>query len=445
MERERVLILGAAGRDFHNFNLFFKDNERYEVVGFTAAQIPKISGRLYPPELSGPLYPEGIPIMMEEDLEKIITEYGVHQVILSYSDLSHLDVMHLASRTLAVGADFRLMGPNRTMLHSTKPVIAVCAVRTGCGKSQTSRYVSKVLRDAGKRVVAIRHPMPYGDLNKQRVERIASYEDLEKHDCTIEEREEYESHIQQGTVVFAGVDYGEILKEAEGEADVIIWDGGNNDLPFFKPDLWITVADPLRPGHEVQYHPGETNFLMADVLVVNKAKSATPEALWQVEKRAREMNPEAIVVVADSQVEVDDPAAVKGKRVLLVEDGPTLTHGGMPFGAGKVAAEEYGAKEIVDPRPYALGSIKECFMKYPTIGELLPAMGYYPEQIKELEDTINTTDCDLVLIATPIDLGRIVKINKPTARVFYELKDLRKPTLAESVEGFLAKMEKTDP
>ena len=438
MSKKRVLILGAAGRDFHNFNLFFKDNEDYEVVGFTATQIPKIHDRRYPPELSGRLYPDGVPVFRETELEALIAEHGIDEVMLAYSDLSYQTVMTLASRSLAAGADFRLQSPDATMLESSKPVVAVCAVRTGCGKSQTARYVSGVLREAGLTTVAIRHPMPYGDLAKQAVQRFATYEDLAAHDCTIEEREEYESHIACGNVVYAGVDYAAILAEAEKEADVIIWDGGNNDLPFIKPGLWITVADPLRPGHELSYYPGGVNFRRADVILINKANTADSSAVSDLATRAHRANPTATVLTGASVVTVEDPDAIKGKRVLLVEDGPTLTHGEMPYGAGKVAADKYGAGEIVDPRPFAVGSIKACYDKYKTIGALVPAMGYYGEQIANLEATINNADCDLVLIATPIDLGKLITINKPSLKVTYELEDMGEVTLASLVKGFIA-------
>ena len=441
-KKERVLILGAAGRDFHNFNLFFRDNDRYEVVGFTATQIPRIAGRIYPPELSGSLYPEGIPIYEESNFEDLVRDHRVDQVILAYSDLKHLTVMHLASRAMASGADFRLLGSKSTMLEADVPVIAVCAVRTGCGKSQTSRYLSRLLKEMGKTVVAIRHPMPYGDLLDQRVERFATHEDLDNSHCTIEEREEYEAHLDQGFVVYAGVDYQEILAQAQAEADVIIWDGGNNDLPFIRPDLWITLVDPLRPGHEMLYHPGEVNFRRADVILINKANTAVPEVVDGQKETVRLENPEARIVVAASEVVVDDPSVVAGKKVLLVEDGPTLTHGEMPFGAGKVAAERYGAGEIVDPRPYAVGSIRECFETYESLGDLIPAVGYYPQQIRDLEETINATECDLVLISTPIDLGKIIKINKPSVRVRYELEDMGDPTLRAIVREFVEGLDR---
>ncbi len=441
MRRERVLILGAAGRDFHNFNLYFRDNEQYEVVGFTATQIPKIDGRRYPAELAGKLYPEGLPIFKEGDMEKIIGEHKVDEVILAYSDLNYVTVMNLASRALSAGADFRIINPDDTLLQSSKPVIAVCAVRTGCGKSQTSRYVSKVLQAAGLKTVAIRHPMPYGDLAKQAVQRFATYEDLAAHECTIEEREEYEAYVVAGNVIYAGVDYGAILKQAEQEADVIVWDGGNNDMPFIRPDLWITVADPLRPGHELSYFPGEVNFRRADVILVNKANTAEPDVVEDLCQRAAAINPTADVLVGASTVTVEGGEAVKGKRVLLIEDGPTLTHGEMPYGAGKVAAEKYGAKVIVDPRPFAVGSIKACYEKFPTLGDLVPAMGYYDEQIAELEQTINAADADLVLIATPIDLGQLITINKPALRVTYALEDMGDTSLSAVVNNFLSQTD----
>lgn len=438
MHRERILILGAAGRDFHNFNVFFRDNAAYEVVGFTAAQIPKIDGRRYPKELSGKLYPEGLDIYPEADLERLIRDLNVERAIFAYSDLSNEQVMHLGSRVMAAGADYTVMGLRRTMLKSSKPVVAICAVRTGCGKSQTTRYVARLLKEAGKKVVAVRHPMPYGDLAKQRVERLATYEDLAAYDCTIEEREEYESHIDEGTVVFAGVDYEAILREAEKEADVILWDGGNNDTPFYAPDLWITVADPLRPGHEVSYFPGETNFRAADIIVVNKANTARAADVASVLDNAKKLNPKASALCAASEVVVDKPELIGGKRVLVVEDGPTITHGGMPYGAGKVAAEKFGATALVDGRPFAKGSIRETYEKYPHIGALLPAMGYYPEQVRELEETINASDADVVLIGTPFDLARLIHIDKPTVKVGYELADMGGRTLADEVKARLS-------
>lgn len=419
----RVLILGAAGRDFHDFNVFWKHRPRYRVVAFTAAQIPDIAGRTYPPELAGERYPKGIPIEPEERLVELIAEHGIDQVAMAYSDLPHAEVMHKAAIVNAAGADFRIMGHKHTMLKSTKPVIAVCAVRTGCGKSQTSRAVSSILKSMGKRVAAVRHPMPYGDLTKQICQRFAKLEDLDLHDCTIEEREEYEPHIRAGNVVFAGVDYERILHEAEKEADVILWDGGNNDLSFYKPNLYVVVADPHRPGHEVGYYPGETNTRMADVVVINKVGTAKPEDVQTVERNVRRVNPKARILLAKSPVTVDDPSAIKGKRVLVVEDGPTLTHGEMTYGAGHIAARHHGAAEIVDPRPFAVGSIRTTFEKYPHVTEVLPAMGYGSKQMSELEQTINAAACDLVLIGTPIDLGSLLEINKPSQRVRYELGD----------------------
>ena len=436
---EKILILGAAGRDFHNFNTAYRHRGDVRVVAFTATQIPKISGRRYPPALAGPLYPEGIPILPEDQLEAIIAREGITQVVMSYSDLLHQDVMTLASRAMAAGADFQMLGTARTFLKSKVPVIAVCAVRTGCGKSQSSRYVADVLHSWGLRTVAVRHPMPYGNLLEQAVQRLASYEDLEKADCTIEEREEYESHIDQGTVVYAGVDYGAIIEQAEREADVIIWDGGNNDMPFVKPDLWITVADPFRPDHGRTYYPGAVNFRAADVVVINKVSDAPVEDVRTVARMALEDNPKAVVVRAASAVHVSDPELVKGKRVLLVEDGPTLTHGGMAFGVAKVAAERFGAYEIVDPRPYASGSIHDIYDKYSHLGAVLPAMGYYPEQMAELEATIKATPCDLVLVGTPFDLPRLINIDKPALRVTYELEDLGQPTLGKELDTFLTK------
>jgi predicted GTPase len=446
MSEERVLILGAAGRDFHNFNVFFRNNPAYRVVGFTATQIPGIEGRLYPPELSGPLYPEGLTIESEAEMVRIIKERKVDQVVFAYSDVLHEHVMHLASQANAAGADFRLLGLDRTMITAKVPVIAVCAVRTGCGKSQTSRYVATRLKAAGKRVVVVRHPMPYGeDLAAQTVQRFASYEDLEKHKCTIEEREEYETHIEMGTVVYAGVDYAKILERAQAETDILIWDGGNNDTPFYRPDLWITVTDPLRPGHELSYHPGEINLRGADVIVINKVTVARPEDVETVARNAVKRNPQAEVIRAESRLSVDDEAMVRGKRVLTVEDGPTVTHGGMPFGAAKMAAEQFGAKVVVDPRPYAGGSIRDTFRKYPHLGTALPAMGYSTEQVEELEKTINAVDCDTVLFATPIDLGRLLNINKPAVRVRYELADLKPSSLGDVLDRFLAKLESPDP
>ncbi len=431
MKPIRVIIMGAAGRDFHNFNTYFRGNDRYEVVAFTATQIPNIDGRRYPPELAGDLYPAGVPIYPESDLPRLIVEEAVDQVVFSYSDVPHTYVMHRASLVLSLGADFRLMGGRVTMLRSSKPVVAVCAVRTGCGKSQTTRHVCDVLQAMGKRVVAVRHPMPYGDLVKQAVQRFASYEDLDRHECTIEEREEYEPHIDRGLVVYAGVDYEAILRQAEQEADVVVWDGGNNDLPFYKPDLWITVADPHRAGHEVAYYPGESNFRAADVIVINKMDTADYANVRTIYTNAAEVNPDAVVVEAASPLFVDRPERIRGKRVLVIEDGPTLTHGEMAFGAAYVAAQRFGASEIVDPRPYAVASIAATYAKYPTTGAVLPAMGYGDKQIRDLEETINRTPCDLVIVGTPIDLTRLLKIEHPMERVRYELQVIGQPTIEE--------------
>jgi predicted GTPase len=426
--------MGAAGRDFHNFNVFFRNRERYEVVAFTATQIPNIEGRVYPPGLAGPLYPQGIPIYPEEDLEQLIVEQKIDQVVFAYSDVSHEYVMHKASRVLAAGADYRLMGARHTMLDSTKPVIAVCAVRTGSGKSQTTRRVADVLQELGKKVVVIRHPMPYGDLVAQTCQRFADYADMDDHHCTIEEREEYEPHIDRGVVVYAGVDYEQILRQAEKEADVILWDGGNNDLPFYRPDLHIVVVDPHRAGHELRYHPGEANLRMADVVVINKIDTADLANIAAVRGNVIDVNPQAVIVEAASPITVSEPQAIRGKRVLVVEDGPTLTHGGMAYGAGVVAARRFGAADIIDPRPYAVRSIKATFAKYPTIGALLPAMGYSEEQIRDLEETIANTPADLVLIGTPIDLRRVVEIKHPSQRVLYELQEIGRPTLREILQ-----------
>lgn len=437
MSRQRVIIMGAAGRDFHNFNVFFRNNSGYEVVAFTATQIPNIEGRKYPKELAGDLYPEGIPIYPESELTDLIRKYSVDLVVFSYSDVSHEYVMHKASEAMAAGANFMVMSARHTMLKSSKPVVAVCAVRTGCGKSQTTRRVSQILREAGKKVVVIRHPMPYGDLNAQRVQRFATLEDMDKHRCTIEEREEYEPHINLGNVVYAGVDYGDILREAEKEADIILWDGGNNDMPFYMPDLMITVVDPHRPGHELTYYPGEANLRMADIVVINKEDSADWENIQRVRESIQKVNPGARIVDAVSPIFVEDPSLVTGKRVLVVEDGPTLTHGEMTYGAGVVAAKKLSAAEIVDPRPYLVDSIAETFEKYPFIGTLLPAMGYGEEQIQDLEETINRVECDSVVIATPIDLRRIVKLNKPATRVRYELQEIGEPNLQQLLTDFL--------
>ncbi len=429
MEKIRVIIMGAAGRDFHNFNTYFRDNERYEVVAFTATQIPNIEGRVYPAELAGKLYPQGIPIYPESELERLIKEHAVDQVVFAYSDVSHEYVMHKAATAVAAGADFRLMGGKATMLKSTKPVVAVTAVRTGSGKSQTTRYICNLLQAMGKKVVAIRHPMPYGDLVAQAVQRFASYEDLDRHQCTIEEREEYEPHIDRGIVVYAGVDYERILRQAEQEADVIVWDGGNNDIPFFKPDLWIAVADPHRPGHETTYYPGEANLRAADVVVINKVDTADYANIQRVRDNIAAVNPKALVIEAASPIFVDNPDAIRGKVVLVVEDGPTLTHGEMAYGAGFVAAQRFGAAEIVDPRPYAVASIAATYKKYPTTGRVLPAMGYGDEQMRDLETTINNTPCDLVIVGTPIDLRRVLKVKHPMDRVRYELQEIVTPML----------------
>ncbi len=437
MKRQRVLIMGAAGRDFHNFNVYFRGNERYQVVAFTATQIPDIEGRTYPPELAGPGYPEGIPIYPETELSRLIKELRVDQVVFAYSDVSYEYVMGRAAIALAAGADFRLLGPNTMMLNSTKPVIAVCAVRTGCGKSQTTRRVADILRGQGKKVVAVRHPMPYGDLAEQAVQRFATYADLDRYHCTIEEREEYEPHLDRGVIVYAGVDYEAILRQAEKEADVILWDGGNNDLPFYRPNLHIVVADPLRAGHELRYYPGETNLRLADIVVVNKVDSAAEEAVRQVIDNTRRVNPTATILIAASPIFVEDPDAIAGKRVLVIEDGPTLTHGSMSIGAGWVAARRYGAAEIIDPRPYAVGSIKATYAKYPNTGNVLPAMGYGAEQIHELEETVNNAPVDLVIIGTPIDLRRVMRIRHPADRVRYELQVIGRPTLADILQRWL--------
>lgn len=436
-DRERILILGAAGRDFHDFNVYFRTKPECEVVGFTAAQIPQIACRLYPPELSGKLYPDGLPIWHEDSLEEIIGAHAVDRCILAYSDLSNQAVMDLASRVIATGADFGFLGGRHTMLESKKPVVAVCAVRTGAGKSQTVRYVADRIRSAGLKAVVVRHPMPYGNLAEEAVQRFSSLEELHYAKVTIEEREEYEAHIKMGSVVYAGVDYEAILRAAEKEADVIIWDGGNNDTPFFRPDLWITVADALRPGHEVSYYPGETNFRAANIIVINKANSASEEDLNTIKANASRLNPRASVVTAASEVVAENPETIRSKRALVVEDGPTITHGGMAYGAGYVAAEKYGASEIVDPRPFAVGSIKEVFSRFGHIGKVLPAMGYYPDQVKELEETINKTKSDAVVIATPVDLDRLMKINKPYTFVSYELADMDKPILRDLIDEFI--------
>ncbi|HUS69367.1 MAG TPA: cyclic 2,3-diphosphoglycerate synthase [Anaerolineae bacterium] len=438
MTSDKVIIMGAAGRDFHNFNVYFRGNPAYQVVAFTATQIPNIEHRIYPPELSGESYPEGIPIYPESELQHLIEELDVDQVVFAYSDVSHDYVMDKAAEILAAGADLRLLGPKATMLESELPIISICAVRTGAGKSQTTRRVADILGTLGKRVVTVRHPMPYGTLADQICQRFSSYEDLDRHHTTIEEREEYEPHIDRGGVVYAGVDYEIILREAEKEADVILWDGGNNDLPFYRPDLHIVVADPHRAGHELAYYPGEANVRMADVVVINKIDTADFEDISTVRRNVRSINPGAVVVEAASPITVEDPKEIRGKKVLVVEDGPTLTHGGMSFGAGTVAAQRFGAAETIDPRPYAVGSIKETYDKYPTIGPLLPAMGYGPQQVKELEETINATPCELVVVATPIDLRRVARIDRPCDRVRYELQEIGQPTLEDPVREVFA-------
>ena len=439
MKRKKILILGAAGRDFHNFNTVFRDNEEYDVVAFTATQIPNIDGRKYPAELAGKLYPKGIPIFPESQLSQLIKDKGVEQAVFSYSDVSFNYIMSKASQVMSLGADFKLLGVKKTMIESKVPMVAVVAVRTGSGKSQTSRKVSDILREKGLRVVAIRHPMPYGDLVEQRVQRYASITDLKKYECTIEEMEEYEPHITNGTIIYAGVDYDAILREAEKEADVIVWDGGNNDTSFYRPDLTITVADPHRSGHELTYYAGMSNILLADVVVINKVESAARENVDAVRHNVHGVNPGAAIIEAASPVTVDDQTLIRGKRVLVVEDGPTLTHGEMSYGAGVIAAKKFGAKELVDPRPWAVDTISETFKKYPKTGPLLPAMGYGDKQVRDLETTINKVDCDTVVIGTPIDLRRVVKIKRPSVRVRYELAEKTKPDLKEILEGFLTK------
>lgn len=431
MKKVRTIIMGAAGRDFHNFNVFFRDNENYDVVAFTATQIPNIEGRRYPKELSGNLYPQGIEIFPEEELVELIKEKKADLVVFSYSDITHEYVMHKASQVLAAGADFQLMGVKSTQIKANKPVVSVCAVRTGSGKSQTTRMVSKIMIEMGYKVAAIRHPMPYGDLVKQRVQRFATYQDLDKYECTIEEREEYEPHLDNGVIVYAGVDYADIAEQAEKEVDVILWDGGNNDFSFYVPDFSIVVADPHRPGHETRYHPGETNVILADVFVINKVDTANPENVISVRESLTKLNPDAAIIEAASPLFVDDPDMIKGKKVLVVEDGPTLTHGEMKYGAGWVAARRFGAAEIVDPRPFAVGTIASTYEKYPDTGPILPAMGYGDAMIADLEKTINQSEVDLVISATPIDLTRIIKINKPMQRVRYELQEIGKPTLRD--------------
>jgi predicted GTPase len=442
MQKKKVIIMGAAGRDFHNFNVYFRNNDAYEVVAFTATQIPGIEGRVYPTELAGPSYPKGIPIYPEEKLPDLIKQYDIDEVVFAYSDVSHEYVMHKASIALASGADFRLMGPKTTMLKAKVPVVAVGAVRTGSGKSQTSRQVAKILKSKGLRVAAIRHPMPYGDLRKQIWQRFASYEDLDRNQCTIEEREEYEPHIDNGIIVYAGVDYAEILREAEKEADVIVWDGGNNDMPFYKPDLNIVVADPHRAGHELLYYPGETNIRMANVIIVNKVDTADPTKVKLVKENIKMLNPNATVLDAASPITVDKPELIRGKRVLAIEDGPTITHGSMPYGAAVIIAKNLGASEIVDPRPCAVGSIKEAYKKYPHLGALLPALGYGEKQVAELKETIDCVQCDAVVLGTPIDLRRVITIRQPTVRAKYELKVLGPVSLEQILQEFLQRSGK---
>lgn len=433
---KKVIIMGAAGRDFHNFNTYFRNNPNYKVVAFTATQIPDIEGRSYPAALAGKLYPKGIPIYAEPELDDLIAKYKVDDVHFAYSDVSHEYVMDKASQVLAAGANFVLLGPCDTMVKSKRPVISVCAVRTGSGKSQTSRKVATILKDKGRKVAVIRHPMPYGDLVKQKVQRFATYADLDRHECTIEEREEYEPHIDRGIIVYAGVDYKAILRQAEKEADVILWDGGNNDFPFYKSDLEIVVADPHRAGHELRYHPGETNFRRAQIIVVNKMDTARKEDIDLVMANIRRINPKAVIVKANSPTIVSDGGRITGRRVLVIEDGPTLTHGGMRYGAGIVAAQKYGAAEIVDPRPYAVGSIKKTFEKYNHLDKVLPAMGYGEKQCSELAKTIENVPCDLVVSATPIDITRVIKVSKPILRVGYELEEIGSPKLADLLKKF---------
>jgi len=447
MKKRNVIIIGAAGRDFHNFNTYYRNNELYNVVAFTAAQIPDIDDRKYPAELAGHLYPQGIPIYPQDKLPQLIKELDVDECVFAYSDVSYQTVMGISAIVNAAGADFTLLGPKNTQLKSTKPVISVCAVRTGSGKSQTSRKIIELLMEYGLKVIAVRHPMPYGNLVAQRVQRFATIEDLKKHNCTIEEMEEYEPHVARGNVIYAGVDYEDILRAAENDpdgCDVILWDGGNNDFPFYKPDLSFTVVDPHRPGHELSYYPGEVSLRMADVAVINKIDSAHPEAVATVEANIKKANPSAMIIKAESKITVDNPDVIKGKRVLVIEDGPTLTHGEMKIGAGTVAAERFGAKELIDPRPYTVGKLKETFKIYPDIGILLPAMGYSEQQLKDLETTINNTDCDSVVIGTPIDLTRVIKINKPCTRIYYDLNEIGSPNLKEILQNFIKehKLEK---
>lgn len=444
MERiKRIIIMGAAGRDFHNFNVLYRDNGDVEVIAFTATQIPDIEGRMYPPALAGPNYPKGIPIHPEEELLTLIGKYKIDEVVFSYSDVSYDYVMDKAAYVMSCGARFAVEGGQPTMIQSKKPVVSVCAVRTGCGKSQTTRRVAEILLNMGLKVVAIRHPMPYGDLTRQTCQRFATLNDLKKHKCTIEEMEEYEPHINQGIVVYAGIDYEMIVRKAEKEADVILWDGGNNDMSFYRSDLYITLVDPHRPGHEISYYPGQNNLLMADVIVINKMNTAPIDGIDEVRRNIRNYNPEAIVVDAASPISVEDPDLIKGKRVLVIEDGPTTTHGEMGYGAGMMAASKYGAAEIIDPRPYTVGLITEMFEKYPEIGPLLPAMGYSGKQVTDLQKTIEKTKCDTAIIATPIDLRRVIKIKRPSVRVSYDLQEIGKPDLADVIQKWLNKSKKS--
>lgn len=440
MKKNNVIIIGAAGRDFHNFNMYYKDNENFNVLAFTAAQIPDIDGRKYPAELAGRLYPDGIPIHSQDELETLIKELDVDTCAFSYSDVPYAFVMGISARVNAAGADFVLLGTKASMIKSTKPVIAVCAVRTGCGKSQTSRKIVETLMEKGLRVVAVRHPMPYGDLLKQKVQRFASIEDLKKHDCSIEEMEEYEPYVTRGNVIYAGVDYEAILRQAENDpdgCDVILWDGGNNDFPFYEPDLMVTVVDPHRPGHELSYYPGEVNLRIADVVVINKIDTADYKNIQTVRNNIMKVNPDAEIIEAASTITVDNPDVIKNKRVLVIEDGPTLTHGEMKIGAAMVAAQRFGASELVDPRPYVVGKLKDTFRTYPNIGILLPAMGYGEQQVKDLEATVENTVCDSVIIGTPIDLNRIIKINKPNTRVYYDLQEIGSPNLGGILDDFV--------
>jgi predicted GTPase len=438
---EKVLIVGAAGRDFHNFNVYFRENPRYKVIAFTAAQIPNIEGRTYPAELAGHLYPDGVPIYPEQDMARLIRKHRIDLVAFSYSDVSYGEVMHKAAIAMAEGADFILLGATYTMLKSKKPVIAVCAVRTGAGKSQTTLKTATILQELGKRIVVVRHPMPYGDLSRQAVQRLSAYSDFETNRCTIEEREEYDPLIEKNIVVYAGIDYGRILERAESEADIIIWDGGNNDTPFYAPDLHIVVFDPHRAGHELGYYPGETNMIMADVAVINKVDTATPANVEKVRKNIAAGNPRARIILAESPISVDNPESVRGRRVLVVEDGPTITHGGMPFGAATIAARDLGAAEIVDPLPFAVGSIRQTYEQYPHIGNQLPSMGYSEQQIADLEATINRTECDMVIFSTPTDLNSFLRINKPALRARYKYKDHCPPYLKDMLIEKLREIE----